>query len=365
MKKILFLFLFFPFIVLAQTDNVPADTFFRAEVVEVTKQQETVLDDGASAEQQNLLLKGLEGDYKDKNIEFDGIGEVNVLNKNIYGVGDKVLVVASYDADGKPHFYVTDYVRTKTLWWLVVIFFLSLIVVGRWKGLRSVFSLALTFFVLVKYIVPQILSGASPVIVTIFGSLVILLAIIYITEGWCARSHLAAVSIFFSLALTIALSWFFVTSAKLTGAAGEDISFLLNVGEQIIDFRGLLLAGIIIGALGVLDDVVISQVATVEQIARADRSFNGREIFKRAYRVGVSHIASMTNTLFLAYAGASLPLLILFVSGESAFTGWGQAVNSEIIATEIIRTLSGSIGLILSVPIATLMAAWWYCHRRD
>ena len=142
------------------------------------------------------------------------------------------------------------------------------------------------------------------------------------------------------------------------------MSYLINIGENLINFKGLLLAGIIIGALGVLDDVVISQVATVEQISKANKAFDGMEIFKRAYKVGISHIASMTNTLFLAYAGVSLPLLVLFISGESAFTSWGQIINNEMIATEIIRTLSGSIGLILSVPIATSIAAWWHRARR-
>ncbi len=155
------------------------------------------------------------------------------------------------------------------------------------------------------------------------------------------------------------MSWFFVKVAKLTGISSEETAYLINLGVGAkINFQGLLLAGIIIGTLGVLDDVVISQVAAVEQIIKTNPKQNFKEIFKKAHEIGVSHISSMTNTLFLAYAGVSLPLLILFLSGQSAFSSWLQIINNEIIATEIIRTLAGSTGLILSIPISTFLAVW-------
>ncbi|MFH1744591.1 MAG: YibE/F family protein [bacterium] len=359
-KILLLLFLFFPILTFAQTDEIQKDAFFKAEVIQIVEQQKTIFPDGTETEQQNLLLRGLEGDFEDKKINFNGIGEIDVLNKNIYKSGDRVLMVASHDAEGSVAYYITDYVRTKSLWGLAIVFVLVLFSVGGIKGLRSLLALALTFLVIIKYIVPQILSGASPLLITLIGSLIILFVIIYTTEGFRARSHLAAISIFISLIITILFSLVFVSLTKLTGAASEDILFLFNIGGQVINFQGLLLAGVIIGALGVLDDVVISQIGTVEQIAEANESLGRIEIFKHAYKVGVSHIASMTNTLFLAYAGVSLPLLILFVSGESAFLSFNQIINNEIIATEVVRTLVGSIGLILSVPIATFIAVWWY-----
>lgn len=352
----LVVFLLSPFIVFAQT----ADSFFKAEVTEIIEQQKTTLTDGSEIEQQNLLLKGLEGEHKNKKIDFIGISEFDVLNKNIYKVGDRVLVVASFDAEGGASYYITDYVRSKSLWGLFVVFVLTLIVVGGWKGLRSLVSLSFTFLIIIKYIIPQILSGANPLVTTLLGSLFILLFVIYVTEGFRAKSHLAIASIFLSLVITILLSLLFVSLTRLTGMASEEVSFLLYIGDQAINFKGLLLAGIIIGALGVLDDVVISQISTVERLVKANGLLDKWKVFNHAYKVGVSHIASMTNTLFLAYAGVSLPLLILFVSGESAFSTWGQIVNNEVIATEIVRTLVGSIGLILSVPIATFIAVWWY-----
>lgn len=366
MKKfVLLVLLFIPLFVFAQADEMQRDTFFKAEITQVLEQKINVLPDGSETVQQNLMLRGLEGDFSGKEINFNGIGEIDVLSKNIYKVGDRVLTVASYDMEGNVVYYITDFIRTKSLWSLAAIFVLALLAVGGIKGLRSLLALVLTFLVIIKYIIPQILSGTSPLLVTLIGSLVILLVIIYTTEGFRARSHIAVISILVSLIITILFSWVFVSLTKLTGVSSEDVLFLFNIGGQVINFKGLLLAGIIIGALGVLDDVVISQIRTVEQIAKASDSLDKIKIFKHAYQVGVSHIASMTNTLFLAYAGVSLPLLILFISGESAFSTWSQIINSEIIATEMVRTLTGSIGLILSVPIATLFAVWWYGAKRS
>lgn len=360
-KLIIILFLLFPLFVFAQTES--NDTYFKAEVEKVTAQEENILPDGTEVTQQNLLLKGSEGRYEGKEVEFNGIGGFDVVGKNIYKEGDKVLVVESFDAEGNSVFYVTDYVRTGAMFWLAIIFVLSILIIGKFKGLRSIISLVLTFVVIIKYIIPQILSGADPIIVTIIGSFLILLIIIYVTEGFQKLSHISIVSIFFSLLITVFVSWFFVELAKLTGVFSEDISYLANIGGDVINFKGLLLAGIIIGTLGVLDDVVIAQVATTEEINKANPALSRKEVFARSYKVGVSHIASMTNTLFLAYAGVSLPLLILFLSGKSAFMSWAQIMNNEAIATEIVRTLSGSIGLILAVPIATLIATWWYKRK--
>ncbi|MCK4554183.1 YibE/F family protein [Candidatus Parcubacteria bacterium] len=357
------LFLLSPVFVFAQENSAPKDAFFKAEVVEIIEQKKNILPDGTEAEQQNLMLRGMEGDFKDKEVNFNGIGEFGLISQNIYKVGDKVIAVSSFDAEGNVVYYITDYSRTTSLWWLAIAFALALIVVGGIKGLRSLISLVLAFLVIVKYIIPQILAGANPIMITLIGSVVILFIIIYTTEGFCARSHISVVSILFSLIIAIFLSWLFVSLAKLTGAGSENVSFLLSIGGQVINFKGLLLAGIIIGTLGVMDDVVISQTATVEQIAKANSGLSGKELFKRSYKVGVSHIASMSNTLFLAYAGVSMPLLILFISGESAFSSWSQAINNEQIATEIVRTLAGSIGLILSVPIATFIAAWQYRRK--
>ena len=231
-------------------------------------------------------------------------------------------------------------------------------VVGKLRGFRSLLSLLISFYIVVQYIIPQVLSGSDPLLTTLIGSFVILLTIIYLSEGFNRDSNTAIVSILSSLLITIGLSWFFVQMARLTGFSGEEMSTLVSYGYDSLSFKGLLLAGIIIGSLGVLDDVVLAQIAAVKEIYKANPDQSKMEIFASAYKIGVTHINSMTNTLFLAYAGASLPLIALIVSGQSAFSSSTQIINNEEIATEIIRTLTGSIGLISSVPIATFLAVW-------
>lgn len=361
MKKILILFLLFlPVLASAQEQAAPINQVFKARVVEVLSEKKVSGDNGQTENLQDLKLIGLQGEFKGKTIEIRNAGDSQAgLVKSDYKVGELVLVSRSVDESGAGKFFITDYARTGSLLWLLVIFCLSIVVVGRWKGLRSLLSLVLTFLIIMKYIVPQIMDGADPIAATLIGSLAILLVIIYVTEGFSRRSHVSVLSIFISLVATVFLSWLFVNLTKLSGLASEEAAFVLSLGHHAINLKGLLLAGIIIGSLGVLDDAVISQVATVEEIARADAMLSAREIFRRAYQVGVSHISSMTNTLFLAYTGASLPLLILFLNSREIFASWDIAINNEMLATEIVRTLAGSVGLILSVPIATALAAWW------
>lgn len=360
MKKIIILtilFLLLPLVSLAE-GAFGNEKFFKAEVVEVLEQRENTLPDDEVVIQQNLKLKGLDGEYKEKTVEFIGIGDFSVLKSNLYKKGDRVMVVASPNDEGQENYYITDYVRTGSIWWLFAIFVFVLFLVGKWKGLRSLLSLALTFFVIIKYIIPSIIAGGNILPITIIGSVLILLFVIYLTEGFNKRSHVSFLSSLLVLALVMFFSFFFVYLAKLSGVASEEVAYLVNIGEGFVNFKGLLLAGIIIGTLGVMDDVIISQVVSVEQLYKTDPSQSPTDVFKKAYKIGVSHISSMTNTLFLVYAGASLPLLVLFISGESAFSSWGQIINNEAIATEIIRTLSGSIGLVLAVPISTVLAAW-------
>lgn len=336
------------------------DSFFQARVIEVLEEKRSELPDGRATLQQNLKLRGLEGEYKGEEVVFKGVREFEVISSQTYAPGDKVLVAASKDSGGEDHFYVIGPVRTNALWFLAGIFVFVILAAARWKGLRSLVSLGITLFIIVGYIVPEIMAGSDPIVVTLIGSFFALLAVIYITEGWTPRSHLAVGSIFLSLVFTLFLSWIFIELAQLTGITGEETGLLLGSMQAGINYKGLLLAGIVIGSLGVLDDMVISQVATTEEIYKANNYLTRSKLFKKAYRVGSSHISSMVNTLFLAYAGASLPLLMIFSSEQSPFSSWQHVVNTEAIATEMVRTLCGSIGLILAVPLATALAVWYY-----
>lgn len=359
MKKIIFflilLILVLPSFVSAEEGDL-AETVFEAKVTKILNEEELTREDGSKVIQQNLELKGLGGDWNEKTIISEGISDIDVVKSIMVRPGDKVLVTASTGSDGQAVFYVTDFVRRGRLYLLAFIFAALAVLIGRGKGLKALVSLIATFLVIMWIIIPRILAGEQPLIASVLGSIIILAAIIYITWGFQRKAHLAIVSIFISLIITGLFSILFTKVTRLTGLAQEEAMFLIGIGKEAINFQGLLLAGIIIGTLGVLDDVVISQISAVEQLKQANPSLTPSDLFRRGLKIGVDHISSMINTLFLAYAGASLPLLLLFGVKAEPFNSFSQVINNELIATEIVRTLAGSIGLILAVPICTLLA---------
>jgi uncharacterized membrane protein len=355
------LFLLTPFFVFAQYD----DGIFKAQVIEISEENEFINDSNLRVTQQNIKLKGLENEWKDKEVLFQGIHDYEVLNNNRYKVGDKVLVAFSAGIDGEDNYYITGYVRYHILYWLTLIFALLVVLVGRWKGFRALIGLFVSFLVIMKIIVPKILIGVDPLFISIFGSILILLLVVYLTEGINKKSHLAIFSVTLSLFIVGIFSIIFTNITKLTGFAQEEVMFLIGFGEGAINFEGLLLAGIIIGTLGVLDDAVISQIASVEQIKKANSDLSNKDVYKQVMKIGISHMSSMINTLFLVYVGASLPLLLLFTINEPPFLTFNQIINNEILATEIVRTLAGSIGLILSIPIATFLASYFFKIKKN
>jgi uncharacterized membrane protein len=224
--------------------------------------------------------------------------------------------------------------------------------ISRWKGLRSLLGMAVSFFVITQFILPLILAGYNPVLVTILGSFALLSVTQYLIYGWSMKTHAAVVGILISLVLTGILASLFVGAARLTGFGSEEVGYLQSTGLPI-DPSGLLLAGILIGALGVLDDITISQASSVFELAAANPAFGVRELYRRAMNIGQDHIASTVNTLVLAYVGASLPLLLLFAVFPQPF---GQTINREFVTEEVVRTLVGSLGLIAAVPLTTVLA---------
>ena len=255
---------------------------------------------------------------------------------------------------GQPTFYnIRDLERGRPMVALAALFVLAVIAFGRWQGVRSLIGLACSFAVIVGFVVPAILRGRSPVPVALVGAMAIMLASLYLAHGVGRKTTAAVVGTALALGLTGALTAGFVELAALTGLASEDA---LNASFQVggISLQGLLLAGIILGGLGVLDDVTVSQASLVFELRRADPAAGFAELTRGALAVGRDHVAASVNTLFLAYAGASLPLLVLFVSGGDAL---GTVVTAEAMAVEVVRTLCGSVGLIAAVPLTTVLAA--------
>jgi uncharacterized membrane protein len=255
---------------------------------------------------------------------------------------------------GQPTFYnIRDLERGRPMVALAALFVLAVIAFGRWQGVRSLIGLACSFAVIVGFVVPAILRGRSPVPVALVGAMAIMLASLYLSHGVGRKTTAAVVGTALALALTGALTAGFVELTALTGLASDDA---LNANFQVggISLQGLLLAGIILGGLGVLDDVTVSQASLVFELRRADPAAGFAELTRGALAVGRDHVAASVNTLFLAYAGASLPLLVLFVSGGDPL---GTVVTAEAVAVEVVRTLCGSVGLIAAVPLTTVLAA--------
>lgn len=368
MKK-LFVFLFFalfgflPNFVFAQA--LPKDEVFDAKILNILEEKKIIREDGSESMQQNIRLQGLGGSWKDREFTYFGISDIDVLgmSNTRFKPGDKVMVNYGKNIDGNDNFYIINFIRRGYLYLLGFIFAAVIVLVGKKKGIKSLISLVITFFVIIKFIIPKIISGYSPLLVAFFGSVVILGLIIYITEGVNKKTHVALISIAASVVITFIFSYIFVKLTRLTGFASEETSFLVGMTGNPIDFKGLLLAGILIGALGVLDDVVLGQIEAVSQIYKANPNLSKKELFKAAGEIGQTHLSSMVNTLFLTYAGASLPLLVLFSLSPSAMVTLGTAIDNEFVATEIVRTLAGSIGLTLSFPITTFLAIYFLTEK--
>jgi len=302
---------------------------------------------------QKLELLVTKGSLKDKKIITES-GGMPTVNLQRYKVGDRLVMSLSSDLEGNDVFYISDYVRRNSLLRLFLIFVVLAIVVGKWWGLASIIGMGFSFLIIFKFVLPRLLAGADPIVTAVVGSLFIIPITFYLSHGLNKKTSVAIVGTVISLIITGILAGIFVDAAKLTGFASEEAGFLQVARQGTIDIKGLLLAGIIIGTLGILDDVTVSQSSIVNQLKEADKTLSFGELYRRAMKVGQDHISSMVNTLVLVYTGAALPLLLLFIDNPRPFS---EVVNYEIIADEIVRTLVGSIGLILAVPITTLIAA--------
>jgi uncharacterized membrane protein len=282
-------------------------------------------------------------------------------------VGDKLRVTPSAEAPfiqppgaqggaeaapEVPEYALSDFERRRPMLLLALIFAALVVVLGRLRGALSLVGLAISLAVVLLFVVPAILDGTEPLVVAVVGSMAIMLATITLAHGTGAKSLAAILGTAASLMLTVALAVLFTDLSHLTGLATEEAGFLQSSGTDI-SVEGLLLAGMVIGALGVLDDVTISQSSTVLALRRANPALRFRELFGLAMRVGQDHVSATVNTLVLAYVGASLPVLLIFSSGE---LGVFDAANVELVAKEIVATLVGSIGLIAAVPITTALA---------
>ncbi|MCB5178056.1 YibE/F family protein [Streptomyces antimicrobicus] len=267
--------------------------------------------------------------------------------------GQEVVVAYAPDAPKDLQYSVIDVNRKFPIALLAGIFALAVVVVGRLRGLFALIALAISFLILTLFILPAILQGSNPLVVAVVGASAIMLIALYMCHGLTARTSVAVLGTLVSLLLIGLLGTLFIDWAFLSGNTDDNTGLIHGLYPDI-DMSGLLLAGVIIGSLGVLDDVTVTQTSAVWELHQADPTMGPRALYRAAIRIGRDHIASVVNTLILAYAGAALPLLLLFSIANSSM---GAVANSELVAEEIVRTLVGSIGLVASVPVTTALAA--------
>lgn len=323
----------------------------RAEVLEVVGEEEReIAGTDAMATVQTLEIKIFDGERAGETTTFENEqvqleeGDVFYMNRLVTLQGDEFLLFKEVD-------------RRAELALLAGSFVVLMLWFAGWQGLRAIASLLLSGAAIIFVLVPLLLAGYNPALVSLLIAGVILAIALFGTHGFTTRVGLAFVGTVSAVAVTCGIAAYWVSAMRLSGF-GSDASVFLNFATNgTLDFSGLLLGAIIIGILGVLDDVSITQVAVVEELKRANGALPGRELYQRAIRVGRSHVSSLVNTLTLAYVGVALPLVLFLSTSEAPV---GQLFNQEIVAAELVRIIIGSIGIILAVPFTTALAAWWY-----
>jgi uncharacterized membrane protein len=376
MKKLLlfgFFALFFlaPNLVLAQEQapislenvaisEIPKNEYFRAKVLEVTEKGDRMIG-GIAQPYQKLLIRIESGSEKGKTMRIDQGLLFTVRDSQLVNSGDDVILTKTITPDNSSIYVITDKYRIPPVIIIAIIFVLLVVSFAGLKGITSLLGMILSVIILLQYIVPEILAGKDPITVTLIGSFGIALVSLYLAHGFNKRISIAVVSTLISLSISVLLAQLFVFFAHLTGSANEE-AYMLQTGVAMINLRGLLLGGIIIGALGVLDDITTGQAAAIDEIHKTNPNLTFKELYTKGISIGKEHIASLVNTLVLAYAGASLPIFLLFVLLKEQQPLW-VTLNSEFVIEEFTRTLVGSTTLIIAVPLTTCIAAYVYGNK--
>ncbi|HEX2178378.1 MAG TPA: YibE/F family protein [Actinomycetota bacterium] len=290
-----------------------------------------------------------EGPDEGQTVTFE-VGDPNAVRA--VAEGGRIVVART---EIEPDTYAYDFAdvqRAGPMAVLGLIFAVSVVALGRMRGLAALVAIGVSLGILVQFVLPAILSGRNPLAVAVVGSAGVMFIALYMSHGVNVRTTSAVLGTLASLAITALLALLFVELTQLTGFASEEATYI-RVASASINLQGILLGGIIIGSLGVLDDVTVTQASAVWELHLANPGLGRRKLYGSAIRIGRDHIASTVNTLVLAYAGAALPLLILFTIAEARL---GDVLTGEIVAEEVVRTLVGSIGLVASVPITTALA---------
>lgn len=345
---------FFPSVSLAQEAHQDLQETVPAIVLEVLGQTEREVvgtDTTTMVQELRIELKG--GERAGEVVQV--INEVVLLEP-----GDKIFVNRIVTVEGDEYVTYQDFERRPTLLFVTVLFVAMFLFFSRWQGVRALVSLVGSVLAILFLLVPALLAGYDPMLVTVSISAVILALVLFGTHGVNPQSVIAFGGTFGAVAVTGLIAYISVDVMRLTGFSSDAAVYLNFATGGQLNLSGLLLGSIIIGILGVLDDVAVTQASVVLQLKAANPTFGFYELYNRAIIVGRDHLGSLVNTLALAYAGVALPIILLYAKTESDFL---ISINQEVIAVELLRIVVGSIGLILAVPATTAVAAWYFQSR--
>jgi uncharacterized membrane protein len=349
-KFCLLLLLVVPGIGAAQTVYNEYQGTYRGEILSILEQQyQEVPSTGTDILIQTVSIKVLDGPKEGETLTIENeyleldVGDKFYFNHNIY-------------IDGTESYFVTNIDRRDALLFFVLLFVVTIVAFGGWQGVRSLIALGGSFLAIFYVLLPGLVAGYNPLLLSMLVASGVLFAAIFFTHGFNRESWVAYGGTMLAVFITSVLAIVAVLQTSLTGFVSDESVFLNFATDGTLDFTGLLLGAIIIGVLGVLDDIAVTQAAVVTELYQSNKDLTARMVYQKAIRVGREHVGALVNTLVLAYVGASLPLLMYFHLSPLHF--W-SLVNSELFATEIIRAIVGSIGLILTVPIVTGLAVYF------
>ncbi|GMG95182.1 YibE/F family protein [Tepidimicrobium xylanilyticum] len=328
----------------------------RAIVLEVEEGENIEEIEGLLGQVQYVKLQILSGKFKGQIFEVENNLSNNMAYDIVVKEGDRVIVgIEEYEEDFV-EVYITDYARQSYVFYLLALFILLILAIGRGKGLKAILTLGITIFIIVKILLPLMLKGINPIPISVLAAIVITIITILFIAGINTKSISAIIGTCSGVIIAGIIAYFVGSQVRLTGLSSEEATMLMFIPQRVdFDFRGLLFSGIILGALGAIMDVGMSIASSIEEIHNANKSFTRKELFNSGMNVGRDIMGTMTNTLILAYTGSSIPLLLLFMAYETSMI---KVINLDIIATEIVRSLSGSIGLVLTIPLTALVSTF-------
>jgi len=343
---------------LAFAQATTQEIFEKAKILQVIKETSTIVDGGYTTLTQTLKLQILDNPDKDKIITLDQANDARLATLQKYTAGQEVVLDKTTGPDGSIHYSVSDSYRIPSLIFLVVLFAIFTILIAGKKGVGAIIGLSVSLAIIIGFIVPQILFyQQDPLTISILGSFAILFITTFLAHGISRQTAIAVASTFLALILTYFFAVFFVWLTHLIGLGTED-SYLLELSPNIaINPKGILLGGIIIGTLGALNDITTTQVASIFALFKANKEQTFLHLVTHGINIGREHIASLVNTLVLAYAGTGLPIFIFILLNPQHMPLWVM-LNNQQIGEEIVRTIAGSMGLMLAVPIATILGAY-------